>query len=236
MYIPMFAWHVFRVNLLDEGYITQEQLFAMQRECYTMRKEDPIGRNRSNNSSGWQSKDGVNDRPIFQSLLNGVERVFHNEVFPFYTGEKSKEFDVHHGNYWVNINYQHSYNNVHTHPGCWYSGVFYLLVPEETRGSGVLQFLSGSSKHMSDFTHASRRDSDNFVVDPREGDVLLFPSSMLHYVEPNEVDFDRISIAFNNDFIHKGGPRNSCDTMPPPSFNDVLELKVLPDGNLEFPK
>ncbi len=236
MFIPMFSWNVFRVNLIDKGLISPEQIRAMQKECYTMRKSDPIGRARSNNGSGWQSNDGVNDRPIFSSLLNGVEEVFNNEVFPFYVGDQKDEFKLYHGNYWVNINYQHSYNNVHTHPGCWYSGVFYLQVPEETRGSGALQFLSGHSKHMSDFVHCSRRDTDNFVVDPREGDVLLFPSSMLHYVEPNEVDFDRISIAFNNDFIHKGGPRNSNDKLQLPSFNDVMEFEVQPDGNLKFPK
>ena len=72
MYLPMFSWHVFRANLLDLGLVSHEQLNAMKKECYTMRKEDPIGRRRSNNGAGWQSVDGVNDRPIFQSLLNGV--------------------------------------------------------------------------------------------------------------------------------------------------------------------
>ena len=81
MFLPMFSWNVFRTNLVDEGYITHEQLDAMKKECYTMRKENPVGRNRSNNASGWQSDDGVNNRPIFQSLLNGVEGVFDNEVF-----------------------------------------------------------------------------------------------------------------------------------------------------------
>ena len=82
MFIPMFQWNVFRTNLVKEGYITHEQLEAMKKECYTMRKENPVGRTRSNNASGWQSNDGVNDRPIFQSLLNGVEGVFNNELFP----------------------------------------------------------------------------------------------------------------------------------------------------------
>ena len=36
-------------NLLDLGLVSQEQLDAMKKECYTMRKEDPIGRRRSNN-------------------------------------------------------------------------------------------------------------------------------------------------------------------------------------------
>ena len=201
-------------------------MFAMQQECYTMRKNDPVGRNRSNNGSGWQSNDGVNERPIFQSLLNGVETVFNNEVFPFYMGEKINEFKLHHGNYWVNINYQHSYNNVHTHPGCWYSGVFYLKFQMKLEVLVYYNLLSGQSKHMSDFTHCSRRDADNFVVDPVEGDLFLFPSAMLHYVEPNEVDFDRISIAFNHEFQYKDeGRLNSCPNVRP-SFDDVLEFEV----------
>ena len=237
MFIPMFSWNVFKVNLVELELISERQMFAMQQECYTMRKNDPVGRARFNNGSGWQSNDGVNERPIFQSLLNGVETVFDNEVFPFYMGKESRDCKLQHGNYWVNINYQHSYNNVHTHPGCWYSGVFYLKVPDETRGSGVLQFLSGQSKHMSDFTHCSRRDADNFVVDPVEGDLFLFPSAMLHYVEPNEVDFDRISIAFNHEFQYKDeGRLNSCPNVRP-SFDDAMVFGVNPDdGNLIYPK
>ena len=236
MFIPMFSWNVFRVNLIKEGYISYEQLHAMQKECYTMRKNDPIGRSRSNNGSGWQSNDGVNERPIFQSMINGIEKVFNKEVFPFYAGNKSKDFKLHHGNYWVNINYKNSYNNVHSHPGCWYSGVFYLQVPNETRGSGCLQFISGQAKYMQDFTHASRRDADNFVVDPAEGDLFLFPSAMLHYVEPNEVDFDRISIAFNHEFQYLDEGRLNGSPVIHPSFDDVMEFEVLPDGNLEIPK
>ena len=38
-------------NLLDLGLVSHEQLNAMKKECYTMRKEDPIGRRRSNNGA-----------------------------------------------------------------------------------------------------------------------------------------------------------------------------------------
>ena len=236
MFLPLFPWNVFRTNLIDKGYITKKQLDAMKKECYTMRKEDPVGRNRSNNSSGWQSNDGVNDRPIFQSLLNGVEKVFDNELFPFFMGEQKNEYKVDHGNYWVNINYQNSYNNAHTHPGCWYSGAFYVHMPENSRQDGLIQFLTGHSKHMSDFPHMSRRDADHFGLIPQDGDLLLFPSAMLHFVEPHTTDFERISIAFNNSFIHKPtGDRNRA-MGGSVNFNDVLELEVLPDGNLAIPK
>ena len=238
MYLPLFPWNVFRTNLVDEGYITRDQLDAMVKDCYTMRKEDPVGRSRSNNASGWQSNDGVNNRPIFQSLLNGIERVFDKEVFPFYMGDKKDEFKLDHGNYWVNINYQNSYNNAHTHPGCWYSGAFYVSIPEETKNDGWVQFLSGHTKHISNFTHMSRRDADNFGFIPNDGDLLLFPSAMLHFVEPHSSDFERISIAFNNSFRNLTNNQINADSgQRLTSCNDVLELEVDSNtGNLDFPK
>ena len=36
---------------------------------------------RSNNGSGWQSNDGVNERPIFQSMMNGVEEFLKKKFF-----------------------------------------------------------------------------------------------------------------------------------------------------------
>ena len=68
MFIPMFPWPVFRSNLLHNGSITPEQLEAMKKECYTMRKEDPIGRSRSNNASGFYIVDSGGDR---SAIVNG---------------------------------------------------------------------------------------------------------------------------------------------------------------------
>ena len=128
---------------------------------------------------------------------------------------------------------------MHTHPGCWYSGVAYISVPEETKGSGVLQFLSGQAKYYSNFIHATSRTRDNFIVEPREGDVILFPSAMQHYVEPLETDFDRISIAFNNSFSWRGNSQeqNNHPEMEARRVDDILALEVCPEsGNLNFPK
>ena len=89
---------------------------------------------------------------------------------------------------------------------------------------------------MSYFPHMSRRDADNFGFIPEEGDLLLFPSAMIHYVEPHSSDFERISIAFNNSFrnIRTGDFNQAMEGRP--SFDDVLEFEVLPDGNLKSTK
>ena len=83
MFIPMFSWNVFRVNLIEAGLLSERQIHAMQRECYTMRKNDPVGRARSNNGSGWQSNDGIDDNPIFNKLMREIKRVVAHELMPY---------------------------------------------------------------------------------------------------------------------------------------------------------
>ena len=58
--------------LLDLDLVTHDQLKKMKSECYTMRKEDPIGRKRSNNGAGWQSVDGVNGSSLKIGSMNEV--------------------------------------------------------------------------------------------------------------------------------------------------------------------
>ena len=73
----------------------------------------------------------------------------------------------------------------------------------------------------------------------QEGDVLLFPSAMQHYVEPLETDFDRISIAFNNSFSWEGDRENANNhpDIEARKVDDILALEVCPEsGNLHFPK
>ena len=82
------------------------------------------------------------------------------------------------------------------------------------------------------------RSRDNFTLDPREGDVLLFPSAMQHYVEPLETDYDRISIAFNNSFRWKNHPEtNNHPEIEARKVDDIPVFDVCPEsGNLHFPK
>lgn len=53
------------------------------------------------------------------------------------------------------------------------------------------------------------------AIEPKVGDLLLFPSSLMHFVEPNNSDQPRHSIAFNAFVRGKIG-----------SYRDVSELKL----------
>jgi uncharacterized protein (TIGR02466 family) len=40
-------------------------------------------------------------------------------------------------------------------------------------------------------------NSGYWYAEPKEGDLIMFPSWLRHYVEPSKSNEDRISIAFN---------------------------------------
>ena len=47
------------------------------------------------------------------------------------------------------------------------------------------------------------RNYHDFMFNPLEGRMLIFPSYLCHRVEPNESDEDRISVSFNLDIVNK---------------------------------
>jgi len=76
---------------------------------------------------------------------------------------------------WANFNEGTNQNNIpHIHEGMM-SGVFYVNVP---KGSGALNIL------------------DKKII-PQEGILLYWPSNLLHSVDNNTLDVERISISFN---------------------------------------
>ena len=53
-------------------------------------------------------------------------------------------------------------------------------------------------------------NGDNYSFTPRNGDLLIFPSTLKHSVTHNEVDIERYSIAFN--YMVRGDVINGRET------------------------
>ena len=105
---------------------------------------------------------------------------------------------------WININGKGNFNSSHNHPGCHMSGVFWIKTPPNC---GNISFQSPHS-----FTHANEmsRYKEEFRARtnsypaydfaPREGNILLFPASLIHRVDVCQSNEDRIS-AITNEVI-----------------------------------
>ena len=102
-------------------------------------------------------------------------------------------------NAWANVNTYGNYNNIHTHPACAWSGVYYVKVGElnaDYPKSGSIEFLdprAGSEMVLSPKIPFGREK----IIQPKEGEIIIFPSWLKHWVHPYWGLGKRISIAFN---------------------------------------
>ena len=98
---------------------------------------------------------------------------------------------------WANINRRGDFNNMHTHPGATWSGVYYVDDGES------IPDAEGTAIQLSDPCPARTNiffpelSNSNVLFGPVPGLMILFPSYVPHAVPPHRGDRPRISIAFN---------------------------------------
>ena len=92
---------------------------------------------------------------------------------------------------WHVVLKRQGYQNPHIHPWGWISGVVYLKLPPSLgRDEGATEFsLNG------DFY--SDPKSSSLLLNPKPGDIVLFPSSLHHRTIPFTSDVDRVVVAFD---------------------------------------
>jgi uncharacterized protein (TIGR02466 family) len=146
------------------------------------------------NRGGWQSP---SDFYLNKSFDHFTDYILKNVMLSL----NHYDLDFKLSNMWININKRGNYNVIHHHPGAIMSGVFWVKTPENC---GSLMFQSPHN-----FTQSLLLEKVNpevaknqnyysyYNFTPKEGTIIIFPPDLLHGVEPNESDEDRISIAFN---------------------------------------
>ena len=138
---------------------------------------------------------------IHTFLEKQVEKYL-KKIEPFHDWEKGEWGGFY---CWLNLNAKNKFNPPHLHPANHYSGVYYVSVPE---GSGDIYFLDPRAAHRGSSPDPSHRLSNPYCIDnpydtsvfrykPSNGKLIIFPSWLQHYVDPNPTDNLRISIAFN---------------------------------------
>ena len=177
---------------------------AIKEYCYHL-KDNTEGVTISNRG-GWHSKEILEPLPDALNELFSNFLGFVNDYCAQITGLNNLML----GNFWVNINQKYDYNRTHDHQNSILSAVYYVDAEGDDIGNFVAErddtaeFFLGSYKNVSGFTGTS------FAITPLTGFAFLMPSWMLHSVEQNLTDRDRISVAFN--FVNPDVvPDNSYD-------------------------
>ena len=109
------------------------------------------------------------------------------------------------GTMWSIINPPGGVNRAHIHPGCLWSGVYYVRAP---RNSGRIEFVDPRTQNLMnpvEYIPDTRRPRSCWTkvqYKPVAGRMLIFPSWLYHSVAPNRSrakgkDADRIIVSFN---------------------------------------
>ncbi len=109
------------------------------------------------------------------------------------------------GTMWSIINPPGGVNRAHIHPGCIWSGVYYVQAP---RNSGRIEFIDPRTQNLmspAEFIPDTRRPRicwTRVQYKPVAGKMLIFPSWLYHSVAPNRSrakgkNADRIIVSFN---------------------------------------
>ena len=159
------------------------------------RKKNSAGRTISN-CGGWQSDNLDPATPelaeLFEEVRKRLDEV--HRAFEFKPSWRQVITEA-----WININQKGHFNNSHDHPGSLFSAVYYVKGGPD---KGTLEFKTPVTPHTYTISDEIVGGFNAFtghamVIPPVTGDLLIFPSWLLHRVNMSRSEEDRISIAFN---------------------------------------
>ena len=176
--------------LADNNNINFDKI---EQECYKEKSKNVQGRTLSN-IFGWQSDFIYDDsNPETTKLIKYIVGKAQECISDY--GVKP-ELKVGVDNYWININNKNGYNTAHVHDSL-LSCVVYIKIP--TNSGDIIFNNNPLMSYILDNACDNTKKTNISQVrhKAQEGKVIIFPSYVQHYVEPNLTDEDRISISFN---------------------------------------
>ena len=169
----------------------------LERDIVAWSKQDK-GITRTN-VQGWHSTTNMHELSQFKKLVDMLyacqKTIYEQEHY------ESEPFL---GNMWANINPPGGMNRAHQHPNSLWSGVYYIKAP---KNSGHLKIDDPRSSAA--MCRPKQKDGEKpprlyreTHYEPIAGRCIMFPSWLMHCVDPNNSNDIRISVSFN--FLQKG--------------------------------
>jgi uncharacterized protein (TIGR02466 family) len=198
--IPAFSTPVIALTLPNH-----EQMNANLSEVILERRQTDKGLVRSNVNSWHSDEDFVSWggayaqqlAQTFGSVCSGI-----TEFPPSDAGQRRWVVRM-----WANVFERGTLNRLHCHPGAFWSGVYYLNDGRQAEGEDIGGDLILHSPHeLASSMYApdvqiklpnGQRLSSAMTIKPRPGLGVIFPSWLMHEVDPYRGNALRISIAFN---------------------------------------
>ncbi len=197
--VPLFATPILLLDVPDATALN-----ADLRKAIIEREKSHPGTQHSN-LGGWQSEWDMDRWGGAAAIkLLAIGRNTANRVTTNRQGQAIAE--TWKANMWANVNRSGHGNEFHSHPGSFWSGVYYVDdggIDADLSLGGELEFMDPRgpgpamyAPHLA-FGTAGLSVGANETVRPRTGRLVRFPAWLLHQVRPYRGAAQRISIAFN---------------------------------------
>lgn len=158
-----------------------------------LKSQHPAGVSKTN-IKGWQSDNNLQKLAEFEDInlriIQVCQRIAESQNF--------KPDLIFQHQAWVNVSPPGASNQVHYHPNCHFSGVYYVSLKAPECGSIFFRdpriasrMLTYPTDKPTEFTASELR------MRPEEGRMYVFPGWLEHGVDENLSDSDRVSISFN---------------------------------------
>jgi uncharacterized protein (TIGR02466 family) len=200
--------HLFTTPIIQIELAGHEDILAVLRHAILEQAESDPGVRRSNRG-GWQSHDN-----LFQwtgraghALRLVIEEAANNITMVDGSNGLERQKLAWKMNAWANINGPGNGNDMHCHPGAYWSGCLYVDdggIAGRGGVGGAIEFYDPRGPLPITYNPLVKMAIKGCIsaglgerIFPRNGLMLLFPSWLLHAVQAYEGDAKRISIAFN---------------------------------------
>ena len=116
--------------------------------------------------------------------------------------DKIKEIEI--INLWVVKQLKNEYNPIHYHEGQ-LSGVGYLKIPKNMNQNKMVKNKKIKTNGTIDFINGQRSflSKSIYNLNPKVGDLVLFPNYLMHTAYPFNIDDERRSFSFNVKILFK---------------------------------
>ena len=174
----------------------QELNTELENYILNLKKKDEKGTKKSN-AGGWHSHNfDINNDNKAKKFAKIFEE-FYKKVIINKMGWKYDSNKVKMEAMWSIINKKGSFNIQHNHPNSFLSAAYYVRHPEK---SGNIRFFDPREQKNIRYPKIKKYTDLSAVIiekDPKEGDLLIFPSYLYHSVGENLSEDDRIIVSFN---------------------------------------
>jgi len=191
---------IFQIDIADASILNDNLFKAIQ----DIQNNDQLGVTKSNyrELGGWHSKENLHKRPEFEPIVQHVNASSKQIACDL---GYHRDYELRIGTMWAIINPPGAVNLSHVHPGCLWSGVYYVKAPTNC---GKISFTDPRTANVMNKPvfeldcKPPKRCWTKVSFTPTQGRMLIFPSWLYHSVAPNLASSsdgggERVIISFN---------------------------------------